>query len=1198
MNRIFYLLLSIIMAANVNVARAWEYPTSDPGELPGSGTEEDPYRISSAQDFANLTYRVNNGYNNYYFGKYIVLTNDIVFNENLLSADGTPSPNAKVMKPIGVKGFPQRWFRGNINGNGHTISGVYIRSDADNVGLIGWANSFSLLNLKVVDSFVGGSGTNMGGLLGCCNAGGKIVNCSYQGVVSCNNNTCAGGIVGAFYDHRIESCHFEGVVKCEEGKEGATYMGGIAGWTDLKVTIKNCTVNGSVIDTGTSTCQYIGGIVGWAELNLENCTMLKGSGSGNVVSSNIATYIGGVAGGVKGGNVSSDNMAIKHCYNYATVKGYASKCYIGGVAGYAYNAYCCGNFGTLDLTGTVSSGSYSELCGGGVVGWNKGIDGCFNAGQLLSNKASWDNVYLAGVSGYTDGTMKNCFNTGTVETYGNAANYALAEYAYYGVSDNNNYYLDGSATYSSPTNETVGKSSRDFFQSYFDYGFIAKMESESTWGGGTWGLDPVTKLPIPIECGGKDAYFVMHDTGAGTATDPYRISDYNTLMRFHNRLAQGMDYKDVYFKQTCDFDFAENTFQPLGTDSEGNWKAFRGHYDGDDHTVKNISYTSNTWFPTGFFAELGEGAEVKNLKFTDNSLTVSAAGKVGMVAGKATKASLSGIYVRDCKINQTLGPVIETIGSLIGYDYGAGALAGTFTGDISRCSVYYTDITGNQIGGLAGIMQEQTTVEDAVVQASLHASQYNVGESSYYPQCAGGITSHASAVKVARCVVLPTVDYTTYDSWGCIGGLFGVSYSGNFAEYTMCNMNEPENSASRWGHLMGINNGGVTSLNATNVQIYDKTKYKNSYGEELSNTDGIKDFVSDLHGWSPIYLNSGASNLGNMHFSYYHALPQQGIGSYAVTSANGECSAYTDMSDYGEDFWTRPDNLYIDLSYPEVSSDNNVLTAVGDIDPLIVERKSNVVNSEGQASKIYLYDGKPVAYHSAITAKTLSYSRNFTNTSWQPLYVPFAMTYDQWTSAELEVATLNGMNIDQDENGKLLMQLSISKVTEGRIEANTPCLIRSNEVGEKKMELTDVTMAVTNMSSHVFGNDNITVTINPTYFELDSFNGYEDESTNDYIMKDGKFGRAAVNAILKPQRWYFTLSKDNAEASDLTCFIPFEFNGEGGGGGFGGSATKIEDIQVVTAPTSTDRLYDLQGRRLTTAPQKGVYIMNNKKVVK
>ena len=221
-------------------------------------------------------------------------------------------------------------------------------------------------------------------------------------------------------------------------------------------------------------------------------------------------------------------------------------------------------------------------------------------------------------------------------------------------------------------------------------------------------------------------------------------------------------------------------------------------------------------------------------------------------------------------------------------------------------------------------------------------------------------------------------------------------------------------------------------------KIYDKAKYKGN-GDELANTNGIKDFANDLHGWSPIFMNGGAGNLGKMHFSYRYALPQHGIGSYAVTSANGECSAYTDMTDYESGLWTRPANLYIDLSYPEVAIDNNVLTAVGDIDPLIVERKGNVVGSSGQASNIYLFDGKPVVYPSAITSDKLIYSRHFTNTSWQPLYVPFPMSYGDWSAAGLEVASINALGEAQDESGNTVKVLKVTKVTTGSIIRNFIC---------------------------------------------------------------------------------------------------------------------------------------------------------------
>lgn len=65
--------------------------------------------------------------------------NDIVFNENLLDANGnvqvadpikwTPIGNT----PIGTERF---YFNGIFNGNGHTISGLYVDS-GDYAGLFG-----------------------------------------------------------------------------------------------------------------------------------------------------------------------------------------------------------------------------------------------------------------------------------------------------------------------------------------------------------------------------------------------------------------------------------------------------------------------------------------------------------------------------------------------------------------------------------------------------------------------------------------------------------------------------------------------------------------------------------------------------------------------------------------------------------------------------------------------------------------------------------------------------------------------------------------------------------------------------------------------------------------------------------------------------------------------------------------------------
>ena len=88
------------MVANVNDARAWEYPATDPPFIAGTGTESAPFRIGSAQDLADLSYRVNAG--NTFEGQFIVLTDDIALNETLIGSDGKPVSGSKQWTPIGT----------------------------------------------------------------------------------------------------------------------------------------------------------------------------------------------------------------------------------------------------------------------------------------------------------------------------------------------------------------------------------------------------------------------------------------------------------------------------------------------------------------------------------------------------------------------------------------------------------------------------------------------------------------------------------------------------------------------------------------------------------------------------------------------------------------------------------------------------------------------------------------------------------------------------------------------------------------------------------------------------------------------------------------------------------------------------------------------------------------------------------------
>lgn len=96
------------------------------------------------------------------------LMNDIVFNENLLDASGNVQvANPIKWTPIGMtpSGTEKNYFNGIFNGNGHTISGLYV-DGGDYAGLFGKAQGApEIKGVGVVDSYFKGA-KYVGGIAG------------------------------------------------------------------------------------------------------------------------------------------------------------------------------------------------------------------------------------------------------------------------------------------------------------------------------------------------------------------------------------------------------------------------------------------------------------------------------------------------------------------------------------------------------------------------------------------------------------------------------------------------------------------------------------------------------------------------------------------------------------------------------------------------------------------------------------------------------------------------------------------------------------------------------------------------------------------------------------------------------------------------------------------------------------------------
>ena len=279
--------------------------------ISGKGSEESPYEITTAEEL--LAVMAVDDIN------YAILKNDIVINNDLLNRidkeSGEPSDASSSI--VCWTPIPKRWNTINLDGDYHTISGLYI-NESGKAGLYASLKQGSFKNLTITDSFVKG-GDNVGVLSG---------DGYYNSSLSADNVKIKNTIV-----------------------RGEKYVGGLFGshepdGYEMKYTITNCTVGSDVTVTGTG--DRVGGIA-------SECrgTILYSSSAATVTGKN---YVGGVVG-YAGRNVEK----IWYCHNDGTVKGETS---VGGVLGYGEGKnespicyiYNTGDvFGDMDVAGLVGT---------------------------------------------------------------------------------------------------------------------------------------------------------------------------------------------------------------------------------------------------------------------------------------------------------------------------------------------------------------------------------------------------------------------------------------------------------------------------------------------------------------------------------------------------------------------------------------------------------------------------------------------------------------------------------------------------------------------------------------------------------------------------------------------------------------------------------------------------------------------------
>ena len=205
----------------------------------GDGSEESPYEISSAEELQYLSDLLSDEENrsSEYRNQHYILTSDISLNDTSDYAGWSEVGPEYDWRPIGVAAA----FGGVFDGNGHTISGLYINADMEddntadarkNGGLFAQIFGGTVKNLNLTEVYieVSGDALDTGAIAGSASKA-EISDCTVDGLVI-GYEGYTGGLVGNA-SGTIRGCEFDGIVRAakdlDNDQAGQAYIGGIAG---------------------------------------------------------------------------------------------------------------------------------------------------------------------------------------------------------------------------------------------------------------------------------------------------------------------------------------------------------------------------------------------------------------------------------------------------------------------------------------------------------------------------------------------------------------------------------------------------------------------------------------------------------------------------------------------------------------------------------------------------------------------------------------------------------------------------------------------------------------------------------------------------------------------------------------------------------------------------------------------------------
>lgn len=795
------------------------------------------------------------------------LANDISLKAVCHPADAANNVAEANWNPIGGKNP----FKGIFDGNGHTVSDLYINSSSSNLGLFGYVDGAEIKNVTVQGNVTGfyeegneQSGQYVGLVLGVGTTKSKLENCESRGSVT--GCSYVGGIAGLIANNCfITSCTNRATVKNYPGTSGA-YFGGIVGYgTGLSF----CANYADITAEGSS----VGGLVGYVFPDINNEGMSNCMNVGNVIGKQ---NVGGLAG---------ECFAPQNTNNYSSGRVEATNQYAGLLVGKygndpskAFENTYYVEEGLVVENGTATAGKYYG-------------DGTISASAQAVHQADVASGKLASLLASVNSTW------GQDLEQENTYPVLNGKTVYFSGSKLCNGHLLSEAYTNDQTKETATPAHS---QEYEDGGFCTVCHESRE----------------------------LH--GKGTANDPYLISNVAQLEYLRDQSNLGNGQITAHAKLVNDIDLAYASASSWIPVSKSN--AFAGTFDGNGHCIRNL-YSS--FYQGGYVGLFGyvNGATIKNL--TVEGVIESSCSNQGMIAGQSVGANFyncvakgrintsgSADYVGGITgwvtRNSPSIPVVRSCASYVDI-VSTGTFAGGIIGKSSNSIIMeacanYGNVTGKiNVGGLMGYTDPKSDSHITncyVGSCEVRGTGSNVFLTCYEPS--GNLSNFEKVFYSKDAKVFASADatepedlasriaYGDYNTSSAFVGFTAEQIAGGEATYCM---NNETTVLPVWTQDLNQAN----SQPELNGDAALHTVYKKGYlhGSNLPSFSNNQDFENTLH---PEADNNGS------HDEAYRYVPNR-HGSRTHSATCSVCGYFVESQDctFMDDFCIKCNYGVLDL---------------------------------------------------------------------------------------------------------------------------------------------------------------------------------------------------------------------------------------------------------------------------------------------